>query len=86
MYVPNVNIAEWSKIKIKDASVPLRTSRCPYIQIVRPEMMKFKIFKEKIFILWELHSKILVVTELSSLSRKAKSLFYRKKAGAYFLL
>jgi hypothetical protein len=29
-------------------------------QIVRPEMTKFKIFKEKIFILWELHSKILV--------------------------
>ena len=30
------------------------------IQIVRPEMTKFKIFKEEIFILWELHSKILV--------------------------
>jgi hypothetical protein len=30
------------------------------IQIVRPEMTKFKIFKDKIFILWELHSKILV--------------------------
>jgi hypothetical protein len=29
-------------------------------QIVRPEMTKFKIFKEKVFILWELHSKILV--------------------------
>jgi hypothetical protein len=28
--------------------------------IVRPEMTKFKIFKEEIFILWELHSKILV--------------------------
>jgi hypothetical protein len=27
---------------------------------VRPEMTKFKIFKEEIFILWELHSKILV--------------------------
>ena len=31
MYVPNVNIAEWSKIKINDASVPLRTSRCPFL-------------------------------------------------------
>ena len=30
------------------------------IQIVSPEMTKFKIFKEEIFILWELHSKILV--------------------------
>jgi hypothetical protein len=30
------------------------------IQIVRPEMTKFKTFREKIFILWELHSKILV--------------------------
>ena len=30
------------------------------IQIVRPEMTKFKMFREKIFILWELHSKILV--------------------------
>jgi hypothetical protein len=30
------------------------------IQIVRPEMTKFKIFKEEIFILWELHSKMLV--------------------------
>jgi hypothetical protein len=29
-------------------------------QIVRPEMTKFKIFTEKIFILWKLHSKILV--------------------------
>jgi hypothetical protein len=30
------------------------------IQIVKPEMTKFKMFREKIFILWELHSKILV--------------------------
>jgi hypothetical protein len=30
------------------------------IQIVRPEMTKFKMFREKIFILWKLHSKILV--------------------------
>ena len=30
------------------------------IQIVRPEMTKFKMFRDKIFILWELHSKILV--------------------------
>ena len=30
------------------------------IDIVRPEMTKFKRFREKIFILWELHSKILV--------------------------
>jgi hypothetical protein len=30
------------------------------IQIVRPEMTKFKMFRQKIFILWELHSKILV--------------------------
>ena len=30
------------------------------IQIVRPEMTKFKMSREKIFILWELHSKILV--------------------------
>jgi hypothetical protein len=30
------------------------------IQIVRPEMTKFKMFREKFFILWELHSKILV--------------------------
>ena len=33
------------------------------IQIVRPEMTKFKMFREKVnmdFILWELHSKILV--------------------------
>jgi hypothetical protein len=27
----NVNIAEWSKIKINDPSVPLRTSRCPFL-------------------------------------------------------
>ena len=31
MYVPNVNVAEWSKIKINDPSVPLRTSRCPFL-------------------------------------------------------
>ena len=31
MYVPNVNIAEWSKIKINDGSVLLRTSRCPFL-------------------------------------------------------
>jgi hypothetical protein len=30
------------------------------IQIVRPEMTIFKMFREKFFILWELHSKILV--------------------------
>ena len=30
------------------------------IQIVRPEKTKFKMFREKICILWELHSKILV--------------------------
>ena len=30
------------------------------IQIVRPEMTKFKMFRQKVFILWELHSKILV--------------------------
>ena len=30
------------------------------IQIVRPEMTKFKMFREMVFILWELHSKILV--------------------------
>jgi hypothetical protein len=30
------------------------------IQIVRPEMTKFKMFRDKIFILWELHSEILV--------------------------
>jgi hypothetical protein len=33
------------------------------IQIVRPEMTKFKMFRDKVnmvFILWELHSKILV--------------------------
>ena len=30
------------------------------IQIVRPEMTKFKMFREKTFILWKLHSKILV--------------------------
>jgi hypothetical protein len=30
------------------------------IQIVRPEMTKFKMFREKVNILWELHSKILV--------------------------
>ena len=30
------------------------------IQIVRPEMTKFKMFREKFFILWELLSKILV--------------------------
>jgi hypothetical protein len=33
------------------------------IQIVRPEMTKFKMFREKVnmyFYLWELHSKILV--------------------------
>ena len=30
------------------------------IQILRPEMTKFKMFREKILILWELHSKILV--------------------------
>ena len=30
------------------------------IEIVRPEMTKFKMFREKILILWELHSKILV--------------------------
>jgi hypothetical protein len=28
--------------------------------VALPEMTKFKIFKEEIFILWELHSKILV--------------------------
>jgi hypothetical protein len=31
IYVPNVNVAEWSKIKINDPSVPLRTSRCPFL-------------------------------------------------------
>ena len=30
------------------------------IQVVRPEMTKFKMFRERIFMLWELHSKILV--------------------------
>ena len=30
------------------------------IQIVKPEMTKLKMFRDKIIILWELHSKILV--------------------------
>jgi hypothetical protein len=44
-------------------------------------MTKFKIFKEKIFILWELHSKILVGDEINVLMAACAwnlSLFWQK--------
>jgi hypothetical protein len=66
----NISVISWrSVLLVEETGVPSSNNKtlnarliAKYgidIQLVRPEMTKFKIFKEEIFILWELHSKIL---------------------------
>ena len=50
-----------TRLLTADVNIPTQIANYGIdIQIVRPDMTKFKMFREKFFILWELYSKILV--------------------------